>query len=151
MCAQRGEVSKDFYEGVNKVLVAKERDVRPNWQPSTVNEVSDEFILQSFFPQLKADDTTSPRLHPPAWLAKASVMNPMVYGLPTEEQIGQMVLGSHKSSGSTVLTFDELVAKFEEMKSGKAGVREKIEEVVRRKCTTVEDTQAGKAWLKWVH
>ncbi|KAI0725831.1 3-hydroxyisobutyryl-coenzyme A hydrolase [Fomitopsis betulina] len=147
----RGEASKDFYEGVTKVLVEKSRDARPNWQPSTVAEVSDEFILKSFFPRLKASDTTSPRLHPPEWLAKANVMNPMIYGLPTEEEIGRMVVGSHKSSGSTVLTLDELVAKFVEIKGGKAGVREKIEEVVRRRCTTEEDKPAGKVWLKWVH
>lgn len=113
--------------------------------------MSDEFILKSFFPRLKASDTTSPRLHPPEWLAKANVMNPMIYGLPTEEEIGRMVVGSHKSSGSTVLTLDELVAKFVEIKGGKAGVREKIEEVVRRRCTTEEDKPAGKVWLKWVH
>ena len=148
---QRGEASKDFYEGVTQVVVKKARDTRPNWQPSTVSEVSDDFILKSFFPQLKANDTTSPRLSPPEWLAQANVVSPMVYGLPTEEDIGRMVLGSHRSSGSTVLTLDELVAKFEEIKGGKAGVRQKIEEVVQRRCTTEEDKQAGKKWLKWVH
>ncbi|KAH9832925.1 3-hydroxyisobutyryl-coenzyme A hydrolase [Rhodofomes roseus] len=149
----RGEVSKDFSEGVTKVVVEKLRDVRPNWQPSTINEVSDEFIQKSFFPKLNADDKTSPRLNVPQWLADAEhkVQNPMIYGLPTEQEIGKLVLGSHKSSGSTVLTLDELIAKLEEQKKGKSGVRAKVTEVVQRKCTTQEDKQSGKKWLKWIH
>ncbi|KZT69806.1 3-hydroxyisobutyryl-CoA hydrolase [Daedalea quercina L-15889] len=147
----RGEVSKDFYEGVTKFLVQKLRDERPNWKPGKINEVTDEFIQKSFFPQLKADDTTAPRLNPPEWLPDAKFLNPMLYALPTEKEIGEMVVGSHKSSGSTVVTLDELIAKFEEKKAGKAGVREKIIEVVQRKCTAEEDAQSGKKWLKWVH
>ncbi|KAH9928159.1 3-hydroxyisobutyryl-coenzyme A hydrolase [Fomitopsis serialis] len=142
----RGEASKDFYEGVDKVVVKKLRDERPNWQPNTIGEVSDDFIQTSFFPGPVTTEGSWPRLSIPEWLKKmdSKVADPMIYGLPTEGEIKEIVEGSHKSSGSTALTLDEVIEKFETRKKGKAGVRQ-------RKCATEEDKQLGKKWLKWIH
>ena len=75
----------------------------------------------------------------------------MRYALPTEAEIRSMVDGSHKASGATEITLDELLAKFDSLRKGKSGVREKILEVVQRKCAFEDDRHMDKQWLKWKH
>lgn len=73
----------------------------------------------------------------------------MLYTLPTEEEIRQLVTGSHPSSGSTSLTKDELTEKLVKLRRGKLGVREKVSEVVSRRCIEELDTASGTKYLRW--
>jgi 3-hydroxyisobutyryl-CoA hydrolase len=75
----------------------------------------------------------------------------MKYALPTEDEIESVVLGSHTSGGGTGLRLDELVSKFSDLRQGKSGVKEKILEVVRRKCDVVDNGDGNFVWLKWKH
>lgn len=150
LCAQHG-ASPDFRTGVTAVLIEKNK-TRPAWSPNSLEEVQDEFITREFFSTYSPAEGTSPKLSPPSFLLSTSKLEtPMKFALPSEEEIGQMVDGSHPSSGSTVLTLEELLGKFDDMKKGKSGVRQKIIEVVERKCTTEEDKHLDKKWLKWKH
>jgi len=71
------------------------------------------------------------------------------YALPQEADIEAMVKGSHKRSGGTKVTFDELVSKFETLHPGKVGVRQKIAEVAARKCVVVDNNDGNFIWLQW--
>jgi 3-hydroxyisobutyryl-CoA hydrolase len=69
----------------------------------------------------------------------------MHFALPTESEIGEVVRGDHPTSGSFVVTFEEVIGRFEAMKEGKQGVRPKISEVVARRC----DVDQLSGALKW--
>ncbi|EKM55322.1 uncharacterized protein PHACADRAFT_255858 [Phanerochaete carnosa HHB-10118-sp] len=142
--------SPDFKTGVTSVLVTKTKE-RPAWSPSTVAEVRDSDIAAKFFGQYSPQNGTAPSLELPkdvdVELGKTN--EPMRFALPTEQEIHQMVAGSHRSSGSTGLTKEELVQKFVSLRKGKTGVREKVVDVVERKCVEELDKASGKKYLKW--
>ncbi|OCH92106.1 3-hydroxyisobutyryl-coenzyme A hydrolase [Obba rivulosa] len=142
--------SPDFKTGVTAVLVEKTKS-RPAWSPASIEEVDDSYILEQFFTKYSPEKGNVPAITPPEFLAGSKPVNPMRFALPTEEEIGQMVSGSHPQSGSTEITLEELLAKFENLKHGKHGVREKILEVVQRRCTAEQDKHLNKTWLKWIH
>ncbi|KAI0811011.1 3-hydroxyisobutyryl-coenzyme A hydrolase [Irpex lacteus] len=125
------KASPDFATGVSAVLVEKIKE-RPQWSPATLPEVKD-------------DITLSDKLH----LEPSKTGSPMLYTLPTEEEIRQLVTGSHPSSGSTSLTKDELTEKLVKLRRGKLGVREKVSEVVSRRCIEELDTASGTKYLRW--
>lgn len=141
--------STDFSTGVRALLVEKSKE-RPQWSPATVKEVSDEIVSRFFAP-------TSPYLSSALKLSipkdvTSGTSKPMKYALPTEEEIGTMVRGSHNTGGASGITLKELIAKFENLRKGKAGVKDKIVEVVQRKCDTVDNGGDGNfVWLKWRH
>ncbi|PCH37709.1 3-hydroxyisobutyryl-CoA hydrolase [Wolfiporia cocos MD-104 SS10] len=145
--------SPDFRTGVDHVLITKVKDQpRPRWSPGSVEEVPAEFIEREFFTNYTPEQSTAPRLQVPEWLAgHTKLISPMQYALPSEEEIRHMVDGSHASSGSTALTLDEVVAKFVALKNGKEGVKEKVLEVVGRRCYEDPDKHTDKKWLKWIH
>lgn len=144
-------VTSDFHTGVTAVLVEKTK-ARPNWSPARLEDVDDGELLNNFFSKYTPDNDTAPRLTPPSYVAPANkVADPMQFALPSEAEIRSMVDGSHRSSGATEITLDELLAKFDGLRAGKSGVREKILEVVQRKCAFEEDKHMDKQWLKWKH
>ncbi|KAI0636671.1 3-hydroxyisobutyryl-coenzyme A hydrolase [Trametes polyzona] len=144
-------VTPDFNTGVTAVLVEKIKE-RPNWSPARLEDVNDSEVLENFFSKYTPEKDTAPRITPPSYVAPASKLpDPMQFALPSEAEIRSMVDGSHKASGATEITLDELIAKFENLRKGKAGVREKILEVVQRKCAFEEDKHMNKQWLKWRH
>ena len=98
------------------------------------------------------ENGTAPAITPPPYLSTvAELANPMKFALPTEVEIQSMVDGSHRSSGATTITVDELLAIFDRMRDGKAGMREKILEVVDRKCYLEQDKHMDKKWVQWRH
>ncbi|KAH9857204.1 3-hydroxyisobutyryl-coenzyme A hydrolase [Lenzites betulinus] len=144
-------VTPDFHTGVTAVLVEKTKE-RPNWSPARLEDVDDSELLHNFFAKYSPDKETAPRLNPPSYVAQANkIADPMQFALPSESEIRSMVDGSHRSSGATEITLDELLAKFDGLRKGKSGVREKILEVVQRKCTFEQDKHMDKQWLKWKH
>lgn len=74
-----------------------------------------------------------------------------MYALPTESDIGSVVRGSHTAGGGTGITFEELLAKFDDYQGGKLGVREKIAEVAGRRCEVVDNKDGNFVWLRWKH
>ncbi|KAJ8700053.1 3-hydroxyisobutyryl-CoA hydrolase [Pleurotus ostreatus] len=138
--------SPDFATGVRAVLVEKIK-TRPAWSPSRLEDVSPADVAK-FFSRDSAYLTSAPRLTLPGHLA-TTLSNPMQYALPSEEEIGSVVRGSHKSGGSKGLRLDELIARFEDLRGGKMGVKEKVTEVASRKCEVVDNADGNFVWLKW--
>lgn len=73
----------------------------------------------------------------------------MRFALPTEKDIHNVVIGSHSTSGGSAITKEEVFAKYHLFRKGKMGVREKVLEVIERKCVEEEDKLSGKKFLKW--
>lgn len=123
---------------------------RPAWSPDRLEDVKDSAILETFFQKYSPEKKTAPQLAAPSYLPKkAEPSDPMRYALPTEAEIRAMVDGSHRDSGATTITLDELLAKFHRMRGGKAGVREKVLEVVQRRCVEEADKHMDKKWIQW--
>jgi 3-hydroxyisobutyryl-CoA hydrolase len=114
-------------------------------------KVSDAEVLSKFFSPDSLYCSLTPKLTIPDHLVSGKETNPMRHGLPTEKEIGRMVRGSDHSSGGSGLRLDELVAKFEDLRRGKRGVREKVLEVAERKCEIVDNSDGNFQWLKWKH
>ncbi|KAI1794650.1 3-hydroxyisobutyryl-coenzyme A hydrolase [Ganoderma leucocontextum] len=141
----------DFQTGVTAILVEKTKD-RPQWSPPQLKDVQDKDISEKFFSKYSPENGTAPAITPPPYLSKVTELaDPMKFALPTESEIRSMVDGSHRSSGATTITLDELLAMFDRMRGGKAGMREKILEVVERKCFLEQDKHMDKKWLQWRH
>ncbi|PPQ93242.1 hypothetical protein CVT25_015240 [Psilocybe cyanescens] len=141
--------SPDFQTGVDAVIFKKTKE-RPNWSPSTLKEVSAE-IVSRFFDPKSPFLSSAPSLSFPAELTSGTISNPLKYALPTEEEIGSVVTGSHASGGGLGLRFDELLARFAELRPGKMGVKEKLLEVVQRRCELTDNADGNQVWLKWKH
>ncbi|KAI0748565.1 3-hydroxyisobutyryl-coenzyme A hydrolase [Daedaleopsis nitida] len=141
--------SPDFKTGVTTVIVDKIKE-RPAWSPAELKDVSDTHILETFFDKYSPTRGTAPELQPPSYLPSSNeLMDPMRYALPMEHEIRSMVDGSHRNSGATAVTLDELLSNFRRLRGDKPGLREKILEVVQRKCVSEQDKYADKQWLKW--
>ena len=143
--------SPDFREGVTEVLIKKNRDTRPAWSPSTLEEIPDSKIRSDFFEKKSPFLSSTPKLTIPDYLLPIRESNPMRYALPTEAQIGELVMGSHSTSGHTSITLEELISKLETLRNGKMGIREKVTEVVNRKCKIVDNKDGNYQWLSWKH
>jgi len=141
--------SPDFITGVQAVIVQKLKE-RPTWSPSTLEEITPE-IISRFFDQKSSFLTSAPSLSVPAELTSGTISNPFKYTLPTEEEIGSVVTGSHASGGGLAFRFDELLARFAELRPGKMGVKEKLLEVVQRRCELTDNRDGNRVWLKWKH
>ena len=143
--AQSG-ASPDFKTGVTAVLVEKTAG-RPAWSPATLGEVEDKVIEDNFFERFDASKGTAPQLVESTPFARDHGF--MEFSLPTEDEIRKMVNGEHPSSGTTVITRDELVKAFIFEYGGKLGVKEKVLEVAARCCVEEPDKETNNKWLRW--
>lgn len=75
----------------------------------------------------------------------------MKFALPSEKEIETVVTGSHRSGGEMSLQMDEVVSRFGEMRGGKMGVKEKIYEVIKRRCELIDNADGNRVWVKWKH
>ncbi|KAI0690588.1 3-hydroxyisobutyryl-coenzyme A hydrolase [Cytidiella melzeri] len=144
------QASPDFATGVSAVLFERIKG-RPAWSPATLQEVNDADILGNFFQKFSPENSTAPSiaLSDDSHLEPSKTGSPMLFALPTEEEIRKLVVGSHNTSGGTSLTKDELVQKLDRARRGKMGVREKVLEVVSRRCVEEEDKASGTKYLRW--
>lgn len=140
--------SPDFSTGVTAVLIDKIK-TRPNWSPSTLNEVTDDIVSRFFSPR-SPYLSGAPELQIPDHLKLGSGSRKR-FGLPTEAEIGEEVMASSPRSGAKSIRLDELLAKFEHSLQGKMGVKEKVLEVTHRKCQIVDNADGNFVWLKWKH
>ncbi|KAK7726298.1 3-hydroxyisobutyryl-CoA hydrolase [Botryosphaeria dothidea] len=115
--ASRFMAHPDFVEGVQARLVRRQKE-RPNWQPNTFDAV-DAKEVDSFFDSkpklelLQSGEEANYREYPHAWL-----------GLPREAAILAKAQRARSDS--------EVVQHFVKQYKGKAGVKEKVEEVLER-------------------
>lgn len=153
MHRQNPEIHPDFREGVTHVLIKKENDTRASWKPSTLSEVTDRAIDDHFFKTPAPFD--EPKV-PALSLAFRADPNRRAerpykdyphrrYGLPRESDIRDAVSGDAPSSDGRAVTVEELTKRLEKEWNGKVGVRQKVVEVVARKCDTDKN-----GYLKWV-
>jgi 3-hydroxyisobutyryl-CoA hydrolase len=134
---------------VQAVLVLKTSE-RPEWKPSRIKDVTPE-IVSRFFDADSPFLKDVPSLTLPDDLTSETLSNPMKYALPSEEEIGSVVLGSHATGGGLGIRIDELLGRFAELRPGKMGVKEKVIEVVQRKCEVTDNRDGNRVWLKWIH
>jgi len=146
--SQQNGASPDFKTGVETVLVHKTRE-RPAWSPSTVEEVNQDLL--SKFLQPSDFNKDLPSLEIPEAFPAVATPRHLKFALPTEEEIGKVVRGEATASGDLGMTAEEVILHFESTRSGKIGVREKVEEVIQRKCTLVDNADGNFIWLKWIH
>ncbi|THV07797.1 3-hydroxyisobutyryl-coenzyme A hydrolase isoform 1 [Dendrothele bispora CBS 962.96] len=139
--------STDFKTGVNAVLGPEKKEGRPDWNPATVEEVTDK-ILDRFFNPKSEYIQNVPQFTVPDNM-KSAPIRPSRFALPTEIEIKDMVIGQHQASGDTGLTLEELVSNLENLYDHKIGVREKVMDVAARKCKVVDNADGNQVWLKW--
>jgi 3-hydroxyisobutyryl-CoA hydrolase len=118
---------------------------RPEWSPATLEEVTSEHF-DRFFSKESEFMSSSPKLSIPEHLMQWKETPPSRFALPTERDVADVIRGSHSSSGQMAITRAELLSKFEKLRAGKHGLRAKIEEIVERKCVSVDGE-----WLQWQH
>lgn len=111
---------------------------RPEWSPASLSDVSDAAVEEYFTQE------TAPKLIMPRMEKDSKTRDPKKYALPAEELIMKVVKGEHPSSPDTAITVEELLDRFDELTNNKAGVREKVLDVVNRKCK-----MDGDKFLSW--
>ncbi|EPE05035.1 3-hydroxyisobutyryl- hydrolase [Ophiostoma piceae UAMH 11346] len=137
LIASRFMKHPDFTEGVSSLLIRKEKG-RPNWKPSTLEEIGDsraasQAITDPFFGD--RDEAKDPEL--------LALLNNRTYseypysagkdsnvrlGVPTEQDVFEVVSEGGKSPREVV---NQLVGRYR----GKQGVKEVVAEIVERKTT----------------
>ena len=115
---------------------------RPDWSPAKLDDVSAK-VVENFFEPNSPYLTLAPELTIPADLTSGT-LNPVKYALPSEEEIGSEV-----NLYDNGIQFEKLLQKFTEQRPGKLGVKEKIYEVVQRRCELTGNRNGNKIWLKW--
>lgn len=123
----------DFVEGVTAKLIRKPA-TKPEWKPATLDEVTDDVVDDYFrIPQgerrlalLSSGPRSNYEAYPHAWTS-----------LPTETDVMAVV----KKGGRTRKA---VVQELLQMRDGKLGIKERVEEILQRK-TRVQDGNA--AWL----
>jgi len=123
---------------------------RPNWSPSSVQDVTKD-LVDRFFEPASPYLASAAELAFPAELTSGTLANPFKFTLPSEEEIGQVVMGLHTSGGGMGMRYDELVARFAALRPGKIGVLNKLREVVQRRCELTDNADGNMVWLKWKH
>lgn len=141
--------SPDFDIGVKAVLIEKLK-TRPEWSPSSLEEVSED-IVSRFFEPTSPYVSSAPRLEIPEHLAAEAISIPMRYALPSENEIGAVIRGSHSSGGEMGTRAEDVLARFAELRPGKLGVKEKVLEVIQRRCKVTDNADGNFVWLKWIH
>ncbi|KAG8217682.1 3-hydroxyisobutyryl-coenzyme A hydrolase [Butyriboletus roseoflavus] len=125
--------SPDFRAGISAVLVDKTQG-RPAWSPDKIEDVSPE-ILDRFFSNNSAFRSQTPRLSLPDTLSDHSV-DPTAFALPSESKIVQVIRSLCKNGP---VSLSEVLSDMESLVKEKHGTKEKILDVVHRRCQVVDD------------
>jgi 3-hydroxyisobutyryl-CoA hydrolase len=134
-----------------KTVIVDKIETRPLWSPASLYNVSAE-VVANFFEPKSPYLTLAPELTIPADLTSGTkVMNPKKYALPSEEDIGSVITGSQTYGRMFGIQIEELLGRFNEVQPEKLGVKEKIYEVVQRKCEMTDNADGNRVWLKWKH
>lgn len=130
-------------------MIVDKIETRPLWSPASLYDVSAK-VVANFFEPDSPYLTLAPELTIPADLTPGTrVMNPAKYTLPSEESIRSVVTGSQAYGRMFGIQIEELLERFNEGRPGKLGMKEKIYEVVQRKCELTDNADGNRVWLKW--
>ncbi|OAA68754.1 crotonase [Niveomyces insectorum RCEF 264] len=128
----------DFTEGVSFLLIRKEKQGRPQWQPPTLADVDPSgAITEPFFVPAGA----SPEDPEPLQMLNTRGYSEYPHarlGVPSEDVVEALVRSGTKTQREVV---NELVGKTR----GKQGVKEVVEEIVARK--TTKDERGKAVWV----
>jgi len=139
--------SPDFITGVKAKFVDRIEDSeRPNWSPASLDEVSEEEVVAKFFDTKSPYLTLAPELTIPADSTPGTRLDPEKYALPSESKIGSEVKAFDDGRG---IQYEKLLQIFTKLQPGKLGVKEKIYEVVQRRCELADGGIGNKIRLKW--
>ena len=127
-----------------KAVIIERSDRRPSWQPENLNEVTDD-LVDRFFDPTSEYLRSAPKLEVPV---VAEVPPPSQFALPTEAEIREVIVNS-QTGDAPGLQLGELISRLVYSRQGKSGVKEKILEVVRRKCGLQDHADGDTAPLKW--
>ncbi|KAF9505264.1 hypothetical protein BS47DRAFT_562525 [Hydnum rufescens UP504] len=129
----------DFNTGVTIALTKKDvADKRPNWSPSTLEEVSPAYVWDTFF------NPTSPYIRRIQTERTSAELDLGYYALPSESDIGMFALGNTTDSRASGVSAEEVVVHLEAKMRGTSGVRFKEKGMLARCCETIRDGR-----LKW--
>ncbi|CAE6422807.1 unnamed protein product [Rhizoctonia solani] len=117
--------SPDFITGVTHLLINKEKG-RAAWSPATLDDTQ-ENITEQFFEGSPYVER-APRLNLDRSIVPGDKLTR--YALPNETTIEAAVKGSLPGSGSFALTPTELISSFERRCGQKAGLKQKIKDVI---------------------
>lgn len=133
----------EFVEGVSAKLIAKPARA-PEWKPATLQEVTPELVKQYLTPR---PNTTVPAIeffHP----ENNFLAYPHKYGLPSEQQVQEHVLGEDNPDREFKVSVKEVIDHFDNITKSKLGAREKIQDILARK-TKPDPTDAQ--LLDWIY
>ncbi|KAF2452590.1 ClpP/crotonase-like domain-containing protein [Lineolata rhizophorae] len=120
----------DFVEGVSARLIEK-RKGRPNWQPNTIEEVTEEDV-QTFF--MEADKASLQLLNTNAELRYRTYPHGWI-GLPAESEIEKVWMEMEDKGAASP---EEVIKHFVGRSDGKVGVAEKVKEYGERRQAAAE-------------
>ncbi|KAH8549208.1 ClpP/crotonase-like domain-containing protein [Umbelopsis sp. PMI_123] len=129
--------SSEFHEGVTAKLINK---TKPNWNPATLEDISNDSILKTYFesPGQRQLSLLSPKDYMQYPYRK--------YALPSEEDIRRVVTGDATDAIlSQPVTGSDIIDWFVRERHGKFGVQEKVREVLERKTKLEGDV------LRWIY
>jgi 3-hydroxyisobutyryl-CoA hydrolase len=126
---------------------------RPTWSPGRLENVSEEVVSNFFKPEspyLKLVPELNIPAVPTDLIPGGMNLNPMKYALPTEEDIGSVINVTRYFGETIPVRFEEVLNRFAELRPGKLGVKEKIYEVVQRRCKVHDDADGNRGRLEWI-
>ncbi|KAI8064453.1 ClpP/crotonase-like domain-containing protein [Gongronella butleri] len=136
---QKFLVTKDFYEGVDAMLVQKPRR-KPTWQPASLHDVSDADIDEVYFNRPAPNALALPGVVDIHKLPYSR------FALPTEEDVRLAVTGEGAEFGieGRLSIPEDVISWFEKGHRNKLGVKEKVQEILDRK--TILDNDKTLQW-----
>ena len=75
----------------------------------------------------------------------------MRFSLPTQEEVRHYIMQDTPFSGGLAVSQDQVLRYFEEKTHGKGGVKEKVSDVLDRKCELEKGADTQNPWLRWKH
>lgn len=115
-----------------------DRDQKPQWSPNTLEALSNAEVEQTYIREASPEQLELPadsnyKAYPYARLA-----------LPTEQDVRQLVGGTHADSASLRTSSDDVIVSLMRRWENRAFVRERVQEIVQRCCK--EDATKGLIW-----
>lgn len=145
--AQKMILQPDFAEGVGKTLVDKSKSPKV-WNPATLDEVTDSWVIQEFFedPKLKTLTFPSHAKDDGAWHSYPYAYPNGKGNMPTEAEIRDLIQGTNRRSGPTSWGKEELLDFIVAERDGRRGTRAVAEEILKRKAAL-----GAEGYLSWLN
>ncbi|BFZ64297.1 3-hydroxyisobutyryl-CoA hydrolase [Saitoella coloradoensis] len=150
--ASRFVQTEDFVTGVEAKLVLKGKD-RPNWQPANIEDVDQD--IQKWYFDVKMDDPELELLpRPRSWIPYKGMPHHRAkhyqVDLPNEAEVKQLIEGMHRDGGVNAWLAEEVVDFFVQNRRGRAGVAEKVRDILARKTKLRAAGERELSTLMWV-